>query len=155
MVQSTQVAHVVGGHCKFPIANWKFAVRNGCLCFLCLGLAAIALVGCGPPKTVTAKGSVVKGGQPIPLSKTGVIQVILQPDVAPDVQYNTYPGRCDAAGKFEIYEVPPGRYKVGIEILDPTPQDDKLGGKMVAASSKIIREIDGKKTVDIDLAKPE
>jgi hypothetical protein len=111
-------------------------------------------VGCDGPKTVTAKGSVVKDGQPIPLSKTGVIQVILQPDVGPDVQYNTYPGRCDAAGKFEIVEVPPGRYKVGIEILDPTPQDDKLRGQMVAANSKIIREIDGKAPIAIDLSKP-
>jgi hypothetical protein len=121
---------------------------------LFVALAAVALAGCGGPKTVTAKGSVVKGGQPIPLSKTGVVQVILQPDVGPDVQYNTYPGRCDATGKFEIFEVPPGRYKVGIEILDPTPQDDKLRGLMTANNSKIIREIDGKAPVDIDLDKP-
>ena len=123
--------------------------------FSLLLTTVMALSGCGGgPKTVTAKGSVVKGGQPIPLSKTGVIQVILQPDVAADMQYNTYPGRCDAAGKFEIFEVPPGRYKVGIEILDPTPQDDKLRGEMTAPNSKIIREVDGKAPIDIDLSKP-
>ena len=122
---------------------------------LILTMTVLALAGCGGPKTVTAKGTVVKGGQPIPLSKTGAIQVTLQPDVAPDVQYTTYVGRCDAAGKFEVFEVPPGRFKIGIEILDPTPQDDKLRGTMTANSSKIIREVDGKKPIEIDLAKPQ
>jgi hypothetical protein len=126
--------------------------RRPCVTLL---LAALLLgSGCGGPKTVTVHGSVLRGGQPIPLSKTGVIQVTLQPDVPPDVQYTTSVGRCDASGKFEIFEVTPGKYKIGIEILDPTPQDDKLRGTMTVGDSKIIREIDGKEPIVIDLAKP-
>ena len=65
-------------------------------------------------------------------------------------------GRSDpASGIFEVFEVPPGKYRIGIEILDPTPQDDKLGGKMTANFSPIVRDVDGKTPIDIDLAKPQ
>ena len=97
----------------------------------------------------------MRNGKPIPLSKTGVIQITLQPDVGPDVQFTNSVGACDSTGKFEIVEVPPGRYKVGIEVLDPTPQDDQLRGTLTANNTKIIREVDGKAPIVIDLAKPQ
>jgi hypothetical protein len=122
----------------------------------CLAVVLLGLGGCDSgPRTVTATGSVLRGGQPLPLSKTGVVQVTLIPDVGPDEQYTPYVGRCDVAGKFEVLEVPPGRYKIGIEQLDPTPQDDKLRGQYAYANAKYKREVDGKAPIVIDLAKPE
>lgn len=127
------------------------------LCLLCLAgglLAGLALPGCGGPKNVTVTGSVLRGGKPLPLSKTGVVQVTLMPDVGPDDPYTTYIGRCEPDGSFKIEEVPPGRYKIGIEHLDPSPQDDQLRGNFRAEHGKIIREIDGKAPLVIDLTNP-
>jgi hypothetical protein len=112
------------------------------------------LMGCGPPRNITVVGSVVRDGKPLALSSTGVVQVTIKPDVGPDQEFTTYVGRCDAAGKFEIQDVPPGRYVFGIEQLDPTPQNDKLNGALTYGNSKIKRDLDGKAPVAIDLAKP-
>jgi hypothetical protein len=111
--------------------------------------------GCGPPPTVTATGTVVRSGKVIPLSKTGVIQVTLKPDVPADQQFTTITGRTDASGNFSIPGVPPGRYIIGIEQLDPNPMSDKLDGALTYGNSKIKRDIDGKTPIKIDLAKPE
>jgi hypothetical protein len=80
---------------------------------------------------------------------------MLLPDVGADEQYTTRVGRCEKDGTFEIPEVPPGKYRIGIEQFDPNPQIDKLNGAFRAGDSKIIREIDGKAPVVIDLAKPK
>jgi hypothetical protein len=113
------------------------------------------VAGCGGPKNVTVTGTVLSNGKPVALSPTGTLQVTLMPDVPPDSQYTTFVNDCDKEGKFTIENVPPGKYKIGIEQLDPTPQSDKLNGKFSAANTKIIREIDGKQPLVIDLAKPE
>jgi len=124
---------------------------------LSIGLAAVLAIfhGCeSKPRAVTVTGSVLRGGQPLAVSKTGYVQIILQPDVGADEQYTTREGRCEMDGTFKIVEVPPGRYKIGVEHLDPNPQIDKLNGAFRAGESKIIREIDGKAPIHIDLAKP-
>ena len=111
--------------------------------------------GCGEPPTVTVTGTVARNGQPLALGPTGVVQITLVPNVPQGTPYTTYVGRPDAAGKFEILDVPPGRYRVAVEQLDPTPQVDKLNGAFSTSSSKIIRQIEGKEPLTIDLAKPE
>jgi len=121
-----------------------------------LGVPLLLLVaGCGPPPNVTVTGTILKGGQPIQVSPTGVLQVTLRPDVGEDEEYTSKIGECDRAGSFRITDVPPGKYKVGIEQFDPTPQIDKLNGAFHPGSSKIKRDIDGKVPLSIDLAKPE
>ena len=123
-----------------------------------VGWLAVVVIfhGCeSKPRTVTVTGSVVRGGQPIAVSKTGYVQIILQPDVGADEQYTTREGRCEKDGTFKIVEVPPGKYKIGIEVLDPNPQIDKLNGAFRAGDSKIIRDVDGKTPINIDLAKPQ
>jgi hypothetical protein len=119
-------------------------------------LAILAIMhGCdSKPRTVTVTGSVTRGGQPLPVSKTGYVQVMLLPDVGADEQYTTRVGRCEKDGTFMIPEVQPGKYKIGIEQLDPNPQSDKLNGAFRAGDSKIIRDVDGKTPINIDLAKP-
>jgi hypothetical protein len=121
-----------------------------------IALAALLLVagGCGPPANVTATGTVLMGGKPIAVGPTGVVQVTLKPDVPPGAEFTTHVGRCNATGQFEVLDVPPGKYKVGVELLDPTPMEDKFQGAHSVDNTKIIREIDGKTPVNIDLAQP-
>lgn len=114
---------------------------------------SLLTVGCEPsPKTVT--GKVLRDGKPIPVSATGVIQVTLYPDVAPGTPFTPFIGRCDANGNFEVFDVKPGKYKIAVEQLDPDPQTDKLGGAFGKDKTPIVRDIDGKKPIEIDLAKP-
>jgi hypothetical protein len=119
---------------------------------IALGLAG----GCNRSHTVTVEGSVVQNGQPIKVTDKGYIQVTLQPDVAAGTPFSPKLAECDrATGKFHIGEVKPGKYKVGIEQFDPSPQSDKLNGAFRADTGKIVRDIDGKQPLVIDLAKPQ
>jgi hypothetical protein len=114
----------------------------------------LSLTGCAP-KLVTVTGTVLNNSQPIQVSQTGSVLVTLVPDVPEGSPYTTYPGRLDATGKFEILEVPPGKYKVAVEQNDPLPGDDKLKGKFSAKNTTIRREvIDEKTPLTIDLANP-
>ncbi len=119
-------------------------------------VALVVPAGCGKKiNTVTVTGSVVRNGQPIPLSKNGYVQVTLQPDLPPGAPFTPKMAECDkATGKFEIHDVKPGKYKVGVQQFDPDPTSDKLNGAFHVDKSKIIRDIDGKTPLDIDLAKP-
>jgi hypothetical protein len=122
-----------------------------------LVVAVTVFVGCGKKiNTVTVTGSVVRNGQPLPLSKNGYVQVTVQPDVDPDKAFTPRIAECDkATGKFEIRDLPAGKYKVGIQQFDPDPTTDKLKGAFYVDTSKIIRDLDGKTPLDIDLAKPQ
>jgi hypothetical protein len=111
--------------------------------------------GCGGPASVTATGSILENGKPVALSPTGVVQVTLVPNAASEADFTSYVGRTDESGKFEVQEVPPGKYKICVEVLDPTPQDDKLQGALSMHNTKIVREVDGKTPIVVDLAKPE
>jgi hypothetical protein len=129
------------------------------LCRRRFGIALFAFslsllaAGCEPsPKKVT--GKILRDGKPIPVSATGVVQVTLIPDVAPGAQYTTYIGRCEPDGSFLVPDVKPGKYKIAIEQFDPDPQTDKLGGAYSPTKTTIVRDIDGKKPIEIDLAKP-
>ena len=122
-------------------------------CFVGLLFSVAALSGCGGG-TTKVSGTVVKDGKPIEVSSTGYVQVTLVPDVAAGEQFTTVVGRCDADGKFEILDVKPGKYKVAVEQFDPTPQSDKLGGAFNQEKTPIVRQIDGKKPLKIDLSNP-
>jgi hypothetical protein len=123
-------------------------------CAWALLLALFAVAGCGGPAPVKVTGRVVRNGKPIEVSKTGVVLITLVPDVAKGEQYTTRVGRAEPDGKFEITDVPPGKYKVAVQVNDPTPRDDKLNGGFSPENTKIVREIDGKGPLEIDLYKP-
>jgi hypothetical protein len=129
----------------------RFSGRQHGLALIVLSLSLVA--GC-EPSSLKVTGTVLRDGKPIPVSATGVVQVTLIPDVAPGTPYTTYPGRCDAEGKFEILNVKPGKYKVAIQQFDPDPQTDKLNGAFNQEKTTIVRDIDGKKPIEIDLSKP-
>lgn len=84
----------------------------------------------------------------------GYLEIVLIPDVPPGTPFTTKPGEADATGNFEILEVKPGKYKVTAALRDPLPGDDKFNGEFSAQNTKIIREIDGKTPLVIDLAAP-
>ena len=124
-----------------------------------LGLLVVALVVCLPPagcekSSMTVKGTVLRDKKPIPVSATGVVQVTLIPDVPPGTPYTTFIGRCNPDGTFEVLGVKPGKYKVAVEQFDPSPQTDKLEGAYSPTKTTIVREVDGKKPIEIDLANP-
>ena len=129
------------------------AIRTRAILVVQLAVILVS-TGCKRDQTVTVTGSVVKSGQPIPVGPTGALEVRLRPDVGEDEPYTDSLARCEKDGSFSIPNVLPGRYKVGVELFDPTPQMDKLNGAFRADTGKIIREIDGKAPLTIDLAKP-
>jgi len=113
----------------------------------------VSLAGCST-RPVTVKGKVLKNGAPLATSKTGVVQVTLVP-VDPKTSSSNKVGRARPDGSFEVEEVPVGKYRIGIELFDPTPRTDKLGGAFSPGTTKIIRDVDGKKPIEVDLDKPE
>ena len=99
-------------------------------------------------------GKVTRSGRPVRVSKTGSVLVTLVPVVEPGQPFSTYPGRANADGSFTIPDVPPGKYRAAIEVLDPTPQWDKLRGAFSQQRSRIIRDLDGTTPLNLDLAHP-
>jgi hypothetical protein len=135
-----------------PLCNMPFLIRKWALPISILAALVLA-PGCNQQSKVTVSGSVVRGGQPIACSPTGYVQVTLMPDVSGQ-EYTTRQARCETDGSFKVVEVPPGKYKIGVEQWDPNPQIDKLSGAYRVGDSKVIRDIDGKTPLTIDLAKP-
>lgn len=130
--------------------QFRFKAATLLLTLIAVGLSA----GCKRESNVTVTGRVLKNGQPLAVGPTGNVQVTLVPDVSADEHYTSSIGECDKQGNFTIPNVKPGRYKIGVEQYDPNPQTDKLNGAFMAASGKIIRDLDGKAPVVIELTKP-
>jgi hypothetical protein len=120
---------------------------------IALLLAALLPVGCARKK-VTVSGKVVRSGQPIAVSKTGIVRVTLVPIVDAGSHFTTYPSKTKPDGSFEISNVPRGKYRIAVEVLDPTPRHDALGGVFSPRSSKIERDIDGKAPLQVDITQP-
>jgi hypothetical protein len=129
--------------------NSRRAVAFGLL------LSLVVHAGCGKKQNVTVTGTVLRGGQPLKVSPSGVLQVTLVPDMEGDENFTSAIAECDrATGAFKILDVVPGKYKIGVEQFDPNPQTDKFNAAFRADTGKIVREIDGKEPLTIDLAKP-
>ncbi len=116
--------------------------------------AAMFGAGCKREANITVTGRVLKNGQPLVVGPTGNLQITLVPDLPPDEHYTSRIGECDKEGNFTITNVKPGRYKIGVEQFDPNPQTDKFNGAFAASGGKILRELDGKGPVVIELTKP-
>lgn len=117
-------------------------------------LGCVMVAGCGAKK-VTVNGKVTRKGEPIKMGTNGYFQVTLIPVVEKGKNYTTIPGRSDADGAFVIENVPAGKYRIAIQQFDPNPQQDALGGQFSEEKTKIVRDIDGKSPIEIDLNKPE
>jgi hypothetical protein len=143
-------------HFDMRIPSLPFRVSIQQAVWLSVVAALLLQLGCKRQTNVTVTGTVLRNGQSIKLSPTGVLQLTLQPDVGEGEQFTPKTAECDReTGKFEIHDLRPGKYKIGVQQFDPTPQVDKLNGKMRPENSKIVRDIDGKTPLTIDLDKPE
>jgi hypothetical protein len=128
--------------------------RGRPLSFLALLGALLLLSACGGSSKVIVKGKILQAGQPIKLSKTGVVQITLVPQIEESKRTNVV-GRGKPDGSFEISGVTAGKYRIGVEVLDPDPRQDRLNGAFSAANTKIERQLDGKAPVEIDISRPE
>lgn len=132
-------------------------MRTACL----ITFLALGFVGCQQstgPVTVPLQGSLLMNGQPLEVKgrDIGLGQVALEfipvDDTSPTPQ--VFGVKADAAGKFSFAGgIKPGKYKVAVYQWDPYPNVDKLQGAYAKEKTPIIREVDGKSPIDIDLAK--
>jgi len=115
-----------------------------------LGLLSVSLVclsGCGAAN-VKPSGKVVKGGEPFVLGEKGMFVMSLIPES--DAKTN-YAVETKPDGTFTVVGparngVPPGKYKVAVEAMDPYDKKvDKLGGKFTAAKTSLLVEVKGEK----------
>jgi hypothetical protein len=123
----------------------------------CVVLAALLTAGCNTgPRKVTVNGKVTRGGQAVTASNQGMVMLILVPQVAEGEHYTTYPANYNKEdGTFTIANVPVGKYRVELQILDPYPSNDLLKGAFSGATSPLVREITGDGPLEIDLDKPQ
>jgi hypothetical protein len=117
-------------------------------------LAAVLLMaGCGQKAKVKISGQVTRDGQPIAVSSTGTVWVTLVP-LDPGTPATSQTGRANADGSFEISNVYPGKHRVAVEVQDPSPRVDALRGAFSKKDSPIIKDLDGKTPLNVDIAKP-
>jgi hypothetical protein len=146
-----------------PSALWKATLGNfqsmmgkaawaACLAIVC----CIALAGCSSQSLVEAKGKVTYRGEPLKLGPQGVLEVSLIPEQRDERgEYTSFTAEVNYAdGSFEVPgKVPPGKYKISVQQLDPYPMNDKLKGAFYMDKSQIVREITGE-PITIDVSKP-
>jgi len=125
--------------------------------FICgvLLVAACLAGGCSGSKQVN--GKITQGGQPMTLSDKGMFILSFNPENATAPTYNatTKPDGTFTIVGPENKGIPPGKYKVNLQAMDPySPSGgtDKLGGKYVPGKSTLVVEI-GKGDLVIDVPK--
>ncbi|MCI0459463.1 MAG: hypothetical protein L0Z62_21140 [Gemmataceae bacterium] len=131
-------------------------VRSTSLCLLVVGFACLLASGCGSAG-VKANGKLLLDGKPLTVSDKGVIQMALYAEDDPkgtkaeavDVQND---GTFVIMGK-KREGVPSGKYRVAVQVFDPYPGDDKLGGKFAHDKSSLVREVKANEDLIIDLGK--
>ena len=127
--------------------------------YLTLLLLLCAFAGCGDPsrpQTVACEGTLLMNGQPLQVAQReiGVGQVAIEfiPAEPAGPAPQTYGAQADAAGKFSLPGgIPPGKYKIAVHQWDPYPNVDKLQGAFSKEKTPLVREIDGKSPIDIEL----
>jgi hypothetical protein len=126
--------------------------------FLALAGACLVLAGCGGGARVT--GKLTNNGQPLTVSDKGMIVVSFIQEGSQPGQPGAYPVDLGPDGTFTVkgtngQGIPPGKYMISVQQLDPYPTTDKLKGQFFGSKSPIVREIKGSTVLDIDLAKPQ
>jgi len=142
-----------------------------CLFNLTSAAVCAAILGCAPPtppegEVVVVRGTVTNAGQPLKVARADVgagwVQVVFWKDVGKGVTADsnqTYSTKADDSGAFEMKGrfgngIPPGKYRIAVRQWDPYPDRDRLEGKFSEKETPIVRDVDGKTPIDIDLSKP-
>lgn len=120
-----------------------------------LAITGFSIAGCDSKRMVS--GRLLNFGQPLTVSDKGLIRIGFafanNPDgsfvaqVKPDGTF-TIPGQRDEG-------IPPGKYRVTVEVLDPYGQKafDLLKGEFGEDNSPIVVDFDGNNFIEIDVAK--
>lgn len=113
--------------------------------------------------TVACKGKLLKGGKPLEVAQRelGLGQVAIEfipmpdPNAAGPPSTERFGTTVDAQGNFSRPGgIPPGQYKVAVRQWDPLPNNDKLNGAFAEDKTPLVRTIDGKADIVIDLDQP-
>lgn len=120
----------------------------------CVALMPLA-GGCGSgPAKVNISGTVVKDGNPLKVSKKGVVEVQFIGESEGERRITKQAEADPETGKFEIKNIPVGKYKISIRQVDPMPATDLLEGAFSRQNSHIFRNVESNdQVIDIDLAK--
>ncbi|VTS07420.1 carboxypeptidase regulatory-like domain-containing protein [Tuwongella immobilis] len=128
--------------------------------------AMFGLLGCSNapegPKTVSITGKITKDGQPLTISPASEASKIGRID-ATFYPYTEEKGKIvepyaalynSKDGTFTLDQpLPPGKYRLAVQLWDPYPQKDLLKGGYTRENSPITVEIQGGESIDIDLSK--
>jgi hypothetical protein len=131
------------------MSKMAWTIWLGCAC-------GLTLTGCSGETLVEAKGKVTYRGAPIKLGPRGVLEVSLIPEQHDERgEYTSFTAEVNYAdGAFEVPgKVPPGKYRISVQQLDPYPMNDKLKGAFHMDRSPIVREVTGE-PIEIDVSKP-
>lgn len=113
----------------------------------------VLLSGCAGG-TVRPSGKILRNGQPVQLSDKGVIVLNFLPESG-DKLGVTYAADTKPDGTFTITGperkgIPPGKYKVAVELYDPYPTTDLLKGKYAPGATTLTAEVgSGEVVVDV------
>jgi len=129
-------------------------MRTRLLSTVLLLLAVCLISGCGGRKQV--KGKIVSGGQPVTVSEKGRIILSFVSEGGSDT--TVYNADTKNDGTFTIIGpenkgIPPGKYKVQVQALDPYSSSggtDKFGGKYAPGKSTLVVDVgSGELTIDV------
>lgn len=146
--------------------------RGRSVLVLALTAACTAILGCGSGnpsegEVVIVRGKVTNAGQPLKVAHADVgagwVQVVFVKDAGQGAAAGadqTYSTKADEAGAFELKGrfgngIPPGKYRIAVRQWDPYPNKDGLQGKFSEQQTPIVREVDGKTPLEIDVSKPQ
>jgi hypothetical protein len=122
----------------------------GTLLFLAVGLST----GCSGGGGSKVNGKIVKGGQPFTLSDKGVFVLVFVNEAEnPPKMYNatTKPDGTFTVIGADGKGIPPGKYKVQVQAMDPYPQKDLLGGKFAPAEKSPLTVEVGKGEIVVEV----
>ena len=122
-----------------------------------MGFLFAFLMGCGSdgPANVSAKGQLLKKGQPLQIANGVFTQMVFYPATeTKDLKtYTTYSAMLNPDGTFEVVSIPPGKYLIALELLGNS--GDLCKGLFMKQNSKLIRDVTGKESIQIEITKPK
>lgn len=131
----------------------RFALLLVCLFFT-------ACTTSSGPATVACSGTLLKDGQPLVVAQeeigVGMVSLEFIPIETTTPTTERYGVKVSKDGTFSHPDgIPPGKYKISVRQWDPYPNVDKLQGAFADDKSPLIRTIDGKSPIEIELSKPQ
>jgi hypothetical protein len=109
-------------------------------------LVCLLALGCGDSSRISAKGSIVKGGQPY-LTRSGEgLRIVFAPlDPSTGTQYDSFAAAYDPSdGSFQVLGkdgqgLPPGKYRISLQLM--SKKEDLWGGQLMGKKSPFTCEV--------------